>query len=514
MKYFKMNDCLYTAKEPHVEKNVFLKLCAEDTDIPQFDAIKDKLPVPIWGGHDSVVDCYYKAWDLAWKNLKKPNSEAGFVSNFIDTAFNNYLFMWDSSFIVMFGKYASRYFDFQKTLDNFYSHQHSDGFICRELCEFQSGEQFQEHDPASTGPNILPWAEWEYFLSTGDMTRLSRVFDPLCAYHNWLKLNRSWQDGSYWSCGLACGMDNTPRQETGYDCRVSHGFMSWIDICAQQCLSANILVRMGKALGRDSETVQYAKEAEMLERIINDKMWDGDTAFYYDTYRDGRISGVKTIGSYWTLLAEIVPQERVKDFVAHLNNKKEFNRPNRIPSLSADDKHYDPRGGYWRGGVWAPTNYMTLCGLHKYGFDELAHEIAQNYLQNIVAVYEKTGTLYENYSPEMTDIGYCDGDRAKKDFVGWTGLAPISILFEYVFGIHGDSLKREITWDIRLTENHGIRQYPLGDATVELLCEARHSANESPIIHVKSDKPISVKVYCNGKESIIKNITVFTGKLQ
>ena len=243
-------------------------------------------------------------------------------------------------------------------------------------------------------------------------------------------------------------------------------------------------------------------------------MWDGDTAFYYDTYRDGRISGVKTIGSYWTLLAEIVPQERVKDFVAHLNNKKEFNRPNRIPSLSADDKHYDPRGGYWRGGVWAPTNYMTLCGLHKYGFDELAHEIAQNYLQNIVAVYEKTGTLYENYSPEMTDIGYCDGDRAKKDFVGWTGLAPISILFEYVFGIHGDSLKREITWDIRLTENHGIRQYPLGDATVELLCEARHSANESPIIHVKSDKPISVKVYCNGKESIIKNITVFTGKLQ
>ena len=93
--------------------------------------------------------------------------------------------------------------------------------------------QFTRDDPASTGPNILPWAEWDYFLSTGDRERLSRVFDPLCAYHQWLQLNRSWPDGSYWSCGLACGMDNQPRQLPPYNPMLSHGFMSWIDTCAQ-----------------------------------------------------------------------------------------------------------------------------------------------------------------------------------------------------------------------------------------------------------------------------------------
>ena len=309
-------------------------------------------------------------------------------------------------------------------------------------------------------------------------------------------------------------MDNPPRQEQGYDCEVSHGFMSWIDICAQQYLSAKILVEMGKVLGRTPETVQYEKEAETLKAIINGKMWDNDTAFYYDTYKDGRISGIKTVGSYWTLLAELVPQERISGFVAHLNNEKQFKRPNRIPSLSADDDNYDRRGGYWRGGVWAPTNYMTLCGLHKYAYDGLAFEIARDYLNNVVSVYEKTETLYENYSPETADIGYCKNNPAKRDFVGWTGLAPISILFEYVFGIHGDALKREILWNINLLENHGVRQYPLGDITVDLICEARRDVNEFPVIYIKADKPISVKVRCRGKELIFKNITEFTGKLQ
>ena len=506
MRNYKINDSLFYVEDPHVKNNVFLTMSAENVDIPKFDDVKDKLPVPVWDGHGSAVDCYYKAWSLAWKNLRKPNADAGFVSNFIDTAFNDYLFMWDSSFIVMFGKYARRYFDFQKTLDNFYSHQHRDGFICREICEYKSGDQWQRDDPASTGPNVLPWAEWEYYSATGDIERLKKVFDPLCAYHNWLRLNRSWQDGTYWSCGLACGMDNTPRQDPRYDDHCSHGFMSWIDTCAQQYLSASILIEIAKLLGRERETSCYKEEAEMLARVINEKMWDEKTAFYYDTYRDGRVSGIKTVGTYWTLLAGLTPKERIARFTAHLDDEKEFKRPNRIPTLSADDKNYVPDGDYWRGGVWAPTNYMTLCGLHKYGCDRLVFEIARDYLDAVIKVYENKGTLFENYAPEKADIGYHCGYPAKSDFVGWTGLAPISIMFEYVFGIHPDAQKREIDWHVNLTEKHGVKQYPLGDATVELVCEARSSAARSPVIRIKSDKPITLKVICNGKTTVYENI--------
>ncbi len=41
----------------------------------------------------------------AFRNIKPAGTENGFVSNFIDTAFNNCLFMWDSAFILLFARY-------------------------------------------------------------------------------------------------------------------------------------------------------------------------------------------------------------------------------------------------------------------------------------------------------------------------------------------------------------------------------------------------------------------------
>ena len=484
---------------PQVEKNTFINMPMEKAELPKYDEIKDRLPSPVWEGHDDAIACYYKAWQIAFRNLRQPVEGTGFVSNFIDTAFNDFLFMWDSSFIVMFGKYASHIFNFQRTLDNMYSHQHRDGFICREICEKENGEMWNHDSPDGTGPNVLPWSEWEYYKQTGDIDRLARVFDPLCAYHRWLQLNRSWPDGSYWSTGLACGMDNIPRLAPGFDVCHSHGFMSWIDACAQQYLSATILIDMSKVLGREDEVNWLKDEQELLYNTVNNTMWSEKDSFYYDKDRYGNLMGTKTVGTYWTLLAGLVPEERRDALVAHLDCEAEFKRPNRVPALSADHPAYNGEsGGYWRGGVWAPTNYMVLKGLEKYGYDKLAHEIASDYLNNVVKVFNERGTLFENYSPERAEKG-----DARADFVGWTGLAPISIMFEYVFGIRSDAQNQKITWHVNLTERHGIEGLMLGDTKVDLVCEARASADEKPVISVKSTSDITVEVVWSDKCEII-----------
>lgn len=90
-----------------------------------------------------------------------PVKESGFVPAFIDTAFNGMLFMWDSAFILMFCRYGSCAFNFQKTLDNMYVRQHRDGFICRQLREDIAGECFSRFDSCSTGSEIMAWCEWE-----------------------------------------------------------------------------------------------------------------------------------------------------------------------------------------------------------------------------------------------------------------------------------------------------------------------------------------------------------------
>lgn len=497
-KHFLVNDSIFYAENPYVEKNPFINMKAEDKPLPTFAESRDKLPKPIWEGHTDVLECYYKAWEIAFGNLRRPIAEAGFVSNFIDTAFNGYLFMWDSSFIVMFGRYGSHVFNFQKTLDNLYSHQHKDGFICREICESQAGEQFQRDDPASTGPNIMPWSEWEYYCLTKDKERLEKVFYPLLAYHKWLQLNRTWRDGSYWSTGVACGMDNQPRVEKGYSDHQSHGHSIWLDACIQMVMGGKILIEMGKILSHEEDTAWLYDEVNSLTALINDKLWSEDDAFYFDMWRSG-LSGVKTIGAYWALLADIIPAERLPRFIAHLENPNEFKRPHRIPSLSADHPDYKEEGSYWKGGVWAPTNYMVLRGLSRVGYNDLAHEIACNTLTNVVDIFKSTGTLWENYSPEMKAAG----KPAKPNFVGWTGLIPIAVLIEYVLGINTDVNKNEIVWRINLTEKHGIEGYPFGDAFVDLICEARENTTDEPIITVKSDKKVRVRVIWDGGEKMI-----------
>lgn len=107
--------------------------------------------------------------------------------------------MWDSAFITMFGKYAHHCFEFIGTLDNLYSKQMIDGFIGRELSIETGQNHFHRHDPTSTGPNILPWAEWQHYEMSGDKERLAQVFVPILALHRWIADNRTWKDGTYWA---------------------------------------------------------------------------------------------------------------------------------------------------------------------------------------------------------------------------------------------------------------------------------------------------------------------------
>jgi hypothetical protein len=56
--------------------------------LPAFEATREKLPSPIFGEDPAYVRCYWKAWELAFRNFHEPAKDSGFVSQFIDAAFN------------------------------------------------------------------------------------------------------------------------------------------------------------------------------------------------------------------------------------------------------------------------------------------------------------------------------------------------------------------------------------------------------------------------------------------
>jgi len=482
----------------YVKENLFIQSKPDTSIPPAFYEIKDKLPIPIWPNRPEVLKLYWRTWELAFGNIRRITGTKGFITPYIDPAFNNDLFTEDCGFMLLFCRYGSRAFNFQQTLDNFYAKQHRDGFICRQLLGSNGNDAFERFDPSSAGINIFPWAEWEYFCNINDLDRLKMIFPVLLANYQWYRNYRSWPDGSYFSSGWGCGMDNQPRLPDGFNPAFSHGHMSWIDATLQQIYAGKVLIKIATILNRTEDVQDVEKEVSELSIFVNSKMWDFNNSIYVDRYKDGTLSNVKTIGTYWALLADVVPQKEIPCFLAHLSDTTEFNRPHRIPSLSADNPDYNPDGGYWLGAVWAMTNYSVLRGLTKVGADSLAHEIAGNHLNNVTSVFNETDIIWENFSPEFLK------GSGRENFVGEGGLTGTAILLEYIFGIRSDVPNQTIVWDIRLTDEFGVKQYPFGKTgIVNLYCPKRNNATDEPLIKVNSNVPFRLKVIWNGGNRII-----------
>ena len=416
--------------ETLVAENAFRTMKPKKQIPESFEHAKRVLPEPYWEGHSKEIDMYWKAWQLGIKNVCQPLDESGFVSSYIAPAYNGNIFMWDDAFITMFCRYGRRYFPFQNTLNNFYSKQHPDGFICREI-RADGSDCFGRYDPTSTGPNLLPWSEWLYYIQFGDDSRLNMVFPVLAAYYKWLKLNRTWRNGTYWSSGWGTGMDNMPRVPEGYNTIYSNGHMVWLDACLQQIMVANILLKMGFYLERWQEIEEFEDDIRSLSDYINRHMWSEKDGFLYDLFANDSLSSTQGIYAFWAL-------------------------------------HTD---------------------------------IALNHYQNVFKVFQKTNTFWEYYAPEDAAPGF----MARRDFVGWTGLPPIAILIEYIFGIRANAADNKLTIDVNLTDGYGISRYPFGqDGLMDIKVAKRTSQNEKPKVTIKTNKPVEVQLMWGEKEQTTK----------
>jgi hypothetical protein len=468
--------------------NVFASKKYVPSALPPFEQAKSKLPEPILQIHPEWVQLYWKAWELAFHHLKQPEPGSGFVSNFVDPAFNANTFQWDTCFMVLFAHYAEPTFHAIGSLDNFYAKQHDDGYICREISR-KTGQDFAFHGLENTiNPPLFSWVEWQNFLLTGDQSRFESVLPRLVKYYSWLKANRRRPDGLYWNTGLGAGEDDLVRNSTTY---------SWLDMSAQQVQNAYYISLIAHML-KDTDTESYFKaEAVDLSNIVNLKMWDPKIGFYYDLKQDGSKTGIKTVLGFWPLLAHIASTSQAKTLVSHLLDPNEFLRPDAVPALAANEPGYTADGQYWNGAVWAPTNYMVVKGLQDYGFEDEAEKIAAIYLANMAKSLKDSGTIWENYAPEFAE------GHGVRDMVGWSGLGPISMLIENIIGVRTSAANNQITWRIRLKGENGVKNLTMGSTHVSLFASVAAFGQRD--LTVTTDAPFTLKVD-NGDKTIVTPI--------
>ncbi len=494
----------------------------ERTPLPVFDRVRKELPSPVYDDDPRLIAMYWKAWELAFRNFHEPAEGSGYVSQFIDAAFNQNIFQWDTCFLTMFCNWAHGLVPGICSLDNFYCKQYEDGEICREI-DRATGRDFKEWvnreraplfsrwgwNEAGAGPvvysgrtapespphvtldglnhPIFAWAELESYRVTGDAKRLALVYEPLRKYHEALRTYLRQGNGLYMTDWAS--MDNSPRNPflKGGGCGV--------DISAQMALFALQLAEIARIIGRDADAPEFEAEAHALAECVNRLMWDPERKFYFDLTREGARAPVKTIAAYWTLLAKVATPEQAAALVAELENPATFNRTHRVPTLAADQKGYDPRGGYWRGAVWAPTETMVIRGLENYGYRAQARALALHHLDCACRVFERTGTVWENYAPDALE----PGTPAAKDFVGWSGIGPIMYLLQYAIGLAPNAPKNELVWTLTAGKRCGCERFRFAGKVVSLVAAPETSDAARMKITVTADGPFTLKVERDGR---------------
>jgi len=472
---------------------------------------KDQLPEPVLKTEARLIDIYYAAWQMAWNKIQQGTPQNDFEPFYMDEGFNELIYQWDLCFITNFAIYGRNVFPVMPSLDNFYKKQRSDGYIQRVYWE-TNGKIANEPtaDEPMVNPPLFAWMEWRYYQISGDASRFQQILPVLTKYYEWIEENCRTEKGKglFYTTGLGSGMDNTPRKNVGK--------AAWIDYSSQQALAALYISKIAKVQNDTKTQETYLNKYSEIKTRINTLLWNDSVHFYYDLTEMDTLSSTMHIGAFWTLISEVCTSENLPHMTSHLKNPNEFGRPHLVPTLAANQPEFDEKGHYWLGSVWAPTNYMVVKGLMANDELALADSIAFNHLKHISDIYfnfkpetEKIAfderyndnykTLWECYSSELNEPAtrWDNTFYSRQDFVGWTGLAPISLLIENVLGFDIVGKDNLNNWNIKRKDKHGIKNIQLGNQKVTLICEM---INNKPKINVRCEKPFKLKIVFKSKK--------------
>jgi hypothetical protein len=244
---------------------------------------------------------------------------------------------------------------------------------------------------------------------------LNGYYGPLASPLLFWESARRANDGLFhWFNGWESGVDNNPAVSSD-PAEVTEG----VDLQCYIYREYVALAVLSAKLGFTTRGAEFARQADDLKRLIQQKMWSApDGMFLNIDARTGEFVRVKTWTNFIPLWAGVAtPAQAERMIRQHLLNPREFWAPSGIRTLACDEPRYDPKSGYWRGPVWVISNYLLMHGLMNYGFEKEARELAAKTVSVLLRDLRVSGSMKENYHPE-TGLP-ATGER----LVGWNLLA-------------------------------------------------------------------------------------------
>ncbi len=288
------------------------------------------------------------------------------------------------------------------------------------------GPQTYPHkgEPTTSSP-FFSWTNLEIFRVSRDTAFLTEAYASGAKYVNWLIKHRDKDHDGLFEWG-PYGLIENVRDWYNVVFQVSgerHLDIDKEDISDElECLDLSLMVvkeekslaEMAHILGREKDARQWMKKADKTSSLINKTMWDPETGFYYHVdmknhsfrFMTRSLKREEIIG-FLALWAGVADTAQARILVNKLTDPEKFWRRFGVPTLSADDPFYSPYVDYcckWNGPVWLLWDYLVYDGLKKYGYDNIASDLARKMLKAVTTQLAVNHNYWESYSPDFKPL--------------------------------------------------------------------------------------------------------------
>lgn len=339
---------------------------------------------------------------------------------------DRFLFDWDQYFeaiIQLYMGWNTKYIKNGVVL--FMDNQQKDGFIPRTVPVQPVEIEGSEHAKPFFAQIVLLLYKREMDLGWLNES----YYEKLKRYLLYWIVDKRWDDKylSAWDSGPHTGMDNQ-HERAGWwkDCiSVGADLNSYL---YRECEAFSIIAGV---IGKTGDAVYFKDHAQKIKNDIQTYLWDELDGYYYDrNCKTGDIIRIKSVSGFAPLWAGVSTPEQAQRLVSqHLINPAEFWRPFPLPAYAANEKGYSENclegdlGCSWRANTWIPANYFVFQGLRRYGYMDIAGELAYKTYEMVKKIGER-----EYYTSEScTGCGF-------GPFWGWSLLAyfmPVEFVLAY-----------------------------------------------------------------------------------
>jgi hypothetical protein len=273
-----------------------------------------------------------------------------------------------------------------------------------------------------------------------------------------------------------------------------YGNIEGVEQTSFLAMSERAMIEMCQITGRNEMRDKYIARLAKRTEAIRTKMWDPETKFFYSLNRDtDKKIPIKTLQGFLTLTAGLASEAQARELVRQLTDPSLFWSKYPVTTSSMDEPTFKP-DGFWRGDMWPPTNYLVALGLNRYGYYDIAIDLADK-MQELLKKYD--GHAYERYN------GVTGETLGVKDYC-W-GVATWSIAVNTIYGIQEDYRT------IVIPPHAKDRRLKLGKLEVNYLTDNSvelKTAFKREFKVVFPEKTTGIQVQCDGKRVKSANLTV------